>query len=56
MCYERYRRRREEDEESRAMWHDFERTTPIVEPEPREVEEPERPEPEWSEDLTASDR
>jgi hypothetical protein len=55
MCYERYRRRRE-DEESHAIWRDFERTTPISEPEPREVEEPERSEPERSEDLTASER
>jgi hypothetical protein len=47
MCYERYqRRRREEDEESHAIWQEFERTTPISDPEPREVTEPERPEPE----------
>ncbi|HYZ29841.1 MAG TPA: hypothetical protein VE570_12340 [Thermoleophilaceae bacterium] len=56
MCYERYRRRRREDEESRAIWQDFERTTPISEPEPREVEKSERSEPERAEDLTASKR
>jgi hypothetical protein len=55
MCYDRYRLRRKEDE-SRAIWQDFERTTPISEPEPREVEEPERSEPERAEDLTASER
>jgi hypothetical protein len=56
MCYERYLRRRREDEESRAIWQDFERTTPISEPEPAEVEEPERSEPDREEELTASDR
>jgi hypothetical protein len=32
MCYERYLRRREEEdaEQSRRMWHDFERTTPLA--------------------------
>jgi hypothetical protein len=53
MCYERYLRRRREDEESRAIWQDFERTTPISEPEPAEVEEPERSEPDRAEELTA---
>jgi hypothetical protein len=58
MCYERYlrRRRQEEEEEGRALWQDFERTTPISDPEPREVEEPERSEPERAADLTASER
>ena len=56
MCYERYERRRREAEESRAIWRDFERTTPISEPEPRDVEEPERPEPERAEELTSSER
>jgi hypothetical protein len=55
MCYERYRRR-QEDEESRVIWQDFERTTPISEPEKPEVEEPERSEPETAEELTASER
>jgi hypothetical protein len=55
MCYERYLRRRREDEESRAIWQDFERTTPISDPEPDEVQEPERSEPE-REELTASER
>jgi hypothetical protein len=56
MCYERYLRRREEDEESRAIWQDFERTTPISEPAPRDIDEPEPAEPERAEDLTASER
>lgn len=56
MCYERYRRRRDEDEESREIWQDFERTTPISEPEPSEVEEPERSEPDRVEELTASEK
>jgi hypothetical protein len=35
MCYERYLRRRErEAEESREMWRDFERTTPLAGDEP----------------------
>jgi hypothetical protein len=55
MCYERYLRRRREDEESRAIWQDFERTTPISDPEPDEVEETERSEPD-REELTASER
>ena len=56
MCHERYRRHRRQDEESRAIWQDFERTTPISEPEPREEPEPERTEPERADDLTASER
>jgi hypothetical protein len=56
MCYERYRRRRREDEESREIWLDFERTTPISEPEAPEVAEPERSEPERAEELTASEQ
>ena len=47
MCYERYRwRRLGEDEESREIWEEFERMTPISEPEAREVTEPEPAEPE----------
>jgi len=44
MCYERYlRRRRAEDEESRELWQDFDRTRPIADPEPRvDAPEPER--------------
>jgi hypothetical protein len=56
MCYERYLRRRREDEESREIWQDFERTTPISEPEPREAEEAERAEPDWAEELTLPER
>jgi hypothetical protein len=52
MCYERYlRRRRQEDEESRAIWWEFERTTPISDPEPPEVTEPELTDPEPTETL-----
>ena len=47
MCYERYQwRRRREEEESSEIWEEFERTTSISEPEPREVTEPESAEPE----------
>jgi hypothetical protein len=56
MCHERYLRRRREDEESRAIWQDFERTTPISEPKPREAEEPERSEPDRAEELTPSEQ
>jgi hypothetical protein len=56
MCYERHQRRRQEEEESRAIWQDFQRTIPISEPEPGEVEEPERSEPERAEELIASDQ
>jgi hypothetical protein len=42
MCYDRYlRRRRQDDEESRAIWQDFERATLISDPQPPEVVEPE---------------
>ena len=42
MCYERYERRRREAEESREMWRDFARTTPVRDPAPPdEVSEPE---------------
>jgi hypothetical protein len=36
MCYERYERRRREAEESREVWWDFARTTPVRDPEPRD--------------------
>jgi hypothetical protein len=42
MCYERYLRRRREEDESRDLWRDFERTVPISDPAPPdEVTEPE---------------
>jgi hypothetical protein len=42
MCHERYERRRRAAEESREMWRDFARTTPVRDPEPPdEVTEPE---------------
>jgi hypothetical protein len=46
MCYERWMRRRDrEAEESRDVWRDFERTTPIADPEPpTEPAEPARAE------------
>ena len=56
MCFERYERRRREADESRAIWRDFDRTTPISDPEPREVTEPEVPEAEPAEELTASEK
>jgi hypothetical protein len=56
MCHEWYLKRRRQDEESREIWLDFERTTPISDPEPAEVEEPERSEPDRAEELTASER
>ena len=35
MCHERFLRRRDREvEESRELWEDFERTGPVVEPEP----------------------
>jgi hypothetical protein len=52
MCWEYYERRRREDEESRALWRDFERTTPISDPEPREATEPEVAESELEEAVT----
>ena len=48
MCYERYLRRRQEADESREMWRDFDRTQPVevrdpapeaTAPEPEEVHE-----------------
>ena len=45
MCYERYLRRRREADESQEMWHDFEQTRPVAEPdEPPKVTEPEHTE------------
>jgi hypothetical protein len=57
MCYERYmRRRRDQAEESRGFWMDFERTTPISDPEPPEVTEPDVTEPERAETVTVADQ
>ena len=43
MCYERWmeRRQRQAAEEDRDLWRDFERTRPLVDPEPP-AEEPDR--------------
>jgi hypothetical protein len=44
MCYERYPQRRREADESHEMWHDFEHTRPVADPDaPPEVTDPERP-------------
>ena len=45
MCHERYLRHRREADEHREIWHDFEQTRPVADPdEPPEVTEPERTE------------
>jgi hypothetical protein len=49
MSYERYLRRRRQDTESREIWQDFDRTTPISEPERPDVAEPDVTEPERAE-------
>jgi hypothetical protein len=56
MCYERYirRDRQEETEQSRKIWSEFEKTTPISDPAPPEVTEPDAPEPERAEETTVS--
>jgi hypothetical protein len=61
MCYDRYtRRHRQEAEDSRKIWQELDRTTPISDPEPDvtepEVTEPEVTEPERAEKVTASER
>ncbi|MCW3001858.1 MAG: hypothetical protein JWQ20_1156 [Conexibacter sp.] len=57
MCYDRYtRRHRQEAEESRKIWQELDRTTPISDPEPPDVTEPEVTEPERAEKVTASER
>jgi hypothetical protein len=46
MCNEYYMRRRREEDESRAIWQDFERAEPFAEREPpADVTEPEPTEP-----------
>jgi hypothetical protein len=56
MCYERWMRRRDrEAEESRDVWRDFERTTPIADPDvPAERTEPEPAEA--REEVATADR
>ena len=56
MCYERYPRRRREAAESDRIWQEFDRTTPISEPEPPEADERKADEPERAEQSTASER
>ncbi len=57
MCHERFlRRRHREAEESRELWEDFERTRPVVDPEPpAEVTEAERAEAR-GEEITTPER
>ena len=56
MCYEHFfKRRRREVEERRELWEDFDRTQPIVDPEPQaEVSEAERAD--VREEITAPER
>ena len=56
MCHEHYlRRRRQEAEESRKLWEDFERTEPVADAEqPAEAAEPERSRA--REEITPSER
>ena len=57
MCYEPYLRRLcQEAEESRAIWQEFDRTTPISDPEPRDIPEAEPTERERAETLAASEQ
>lgn len=58
MCYDRYaRRRREEEVESKRIWEAFEwTTTPVSEREPQEVDDPKVDEPEPAELSVASER
>jgi hypothetical protein len=56
MCYERYwRRRREEAEESQALWEDFERARLISDFEPAD-EDVERDRTEVREETTTAER
>jgi hypothetical protein len=56
MCHERWLRRRERDaEDVRDVWLDFERTTPVADPDPPE----ERPQParaDADEEIVTADR
>jgi hypothetical protein len=53
MCYERWLRRRDEAEESRSVWEDFERTRPLAGQEPEDAP----PEPiEAEKETTLSER
>jgi hypothetical protein len=55
MCHERWMRRREQEaEESRRVWLDFERTTPIADPDPPE-KEPERTRVESDEEVVSAE-
>jgi hypothetical protein len=54
MCYERHLRRRDEAEESRELWRDFERTEWMADEPPAEVPEPERAEA--REEIAAPER
>jgi hypothetical protein len=56
MCYDRYARRRREEAESHRIWQEFDRTTPISEPERPEADERKADEPERAEQSVASER
>ena len=56
MCHERYLRRRREDAESHRIWQEFDRTTPISEPEPPEDDDRKVDEPERAEQSITSER
>jgi hypothetical protein len=56
MCHERWMRRREQESlQAREVWLDFERTTPIADPEP-DVEQPEPTKAEVPEQAVTADR
>ena len=56
MCHERFlRRRRREVEESRELWEDFERTQPVVDPEPP-AKVPEAARADAREEITTAER
>jgi hypothetical protein len=56
MCHERYARRRREETESHRIWEEFDRTTPISEPAPQDVDEREADDPERAEQSITSER
>ena len=57
MCHERWmRRRQKEAEEARDLWLDFERTTPIADPEPADAEQPRPMEAQAPDESVTADR
>jgi hypothetical protein len=56
MCHARWTQRRaEQDEQSREVWLDFERTTPVAQPE-QPVEPPDVTRVEAPEEIATADR